>query len=135
VIFKSLSPCRRRHRPAQHCKFSFHTLILFLPFLQAQENILALNGSRMRALQELRAANEKIAELEKKLEDATTQISRLATRHTSITAEPEQHASAKTSSTSISTSSTPASTSLITVSYVTGWDTVYLHFQIDDQRK
>ncbi|KAG7673055.1 hypothetical protein KSW81_000283 [Nannochloris sp. 'desiccata'] len=104
---------------------------------EAQENILALNGSRMRALQELRAANEKIAELEKRLEDATTQISKLATRHnssssTSALEHPEQHQGSTNSAKPRST--TPAaSTSLITVSYVTGWDTAFLHFQIDDQ--
>ena len=87
----------------------------------------------MRALQELRAANEKIAELEKKLEDATTQISKLATRHSSAASsilEPELHPR-----TSSQAAASPPPTALITLSYVTGWDVAYLHFQIDDQRK
>jgi chromosome segregation ATPase len=91
----------------------------------------------MRALQELRAANEKIAELEKKLEDATTKISRLATRHSSSTSTsaPEQPDQPR-GSTNITRNTVPAaSTSLITLSYETGWDTAFLHFQVDDQRK
>lgn len=130
--FDFISPCCRRPRQVSN------NIPLFFYILQAQENILALNGSRMRALQELRAANEKIAELEKRLEDATTQISKLATRHnssssTSALEHPEQHQGSTNSAKPRST--TPAaSTSLITVSYVTGWDTAFLHFQIDDQR-
>jgi len=86
----------------------------------------------MRALQELRTANEKIAELEKKLEAAATQLSKLATRHSSSspTSAPEQQPVQHRGST------TPAAnTSFITVTYVTGWDTAYLHYQIEDQRK
>jgi hypothetical protein len=82
----------------------------------------------MRALQELRAANEKIAELEKKLEDAATQITKLATRHTSNAVEPEHVATSRSTVSSIN----PAS--LITVTYKTGWDQAWLHFQVDDQR-
>lgn len=42
-------------------------------FREAQENIVQLNKSRLRALEELRNAKQKIAELEAKLEEAVTE--------------------------------------------------------------
>lgn len=111
--------------------------------LQAQENILALNGSRIRALQELKAANQKIAELEKKLEEAAKQLSSLAGHRPVDGVDQQQQPS---SSTSISSPiaaeglppphvQQPPPVETITVCYVTGWEDVFLHYQIDDQRK
>lgn len=44
-------------------------------FREAQDNIIELNKSRLRALEELKAARHKIAELESKLEDAVAEAS------------------------------------------------------------
>lgn len=100
----------------------FYSLCTAVLLLQAQENILALNGSRMRALQELKVANEKIAELEQKLEDAVAQISNLQERRLDPAAgEPPAQGA-------------PAGSQLCLI-YSTGWDTAYVHYQLDDKRK
>ena len=106
--------------------------------LQAQENILALNGSRIRALQELKAANEKIAELEKRLDEAAKQLSSFVGHRPQITEQEQEQLSNRNPALKTPPSVpvyqvTPAAT--ITVCYTTGWEDCYLHFQVDDQRK
>ena len=109
----------------------------FCDLFQAQANILALNESRVRALRELKAANEKIADLEKRLEDAARQITTLAARHgggreNAVPQSPVVPPPQSQNSTPPSTTAS-APPSLITLFYSTGWDAAYLHFQVDDQ--
>ena len=97
-------------------------------FNEAQKNILALNTSRIRALQELKAANEKIAQLEHKLDEATRMI-RSSTPTTSTPGPPtDPHPPAHSPS-----SPTATATATITINYATGWEEVFAHFQVDDQ--
>lgn len=87
--------------------------------LQATENILKLNEGRVRALQELKAANDKIKELEGALETAVTQIS-----HLSSAAAPSAPATPPAGS-------PPSQAEEIVLLYETGWDQVYVHYSLD----
>lgn len=131
-------------------------------FKEAQENILALNRSRLKALEELKAAREKIAELERKLEEATQQVTALTTIEdvpTSIvsfngnnssngtatggavmysfdTQNPTQTSKGSTVGqppASIQGHSSPKST--IVLLYETGWDEAYFHCNKDGTGK
>jgi len=103
-----------------------------LVFLQAQENILALNSSRVRALHELKVANEKIVELERMLEDAVTQIMHL--RENRDVSRQELDAGLPLAS-STDGGRPEGGREIITVAYNTGWETAYIHYQVDTQGK
>jgi hypothetical protein len=84
----------------------------------------------MRALQELKTANEKIIDLERRLEDAAKQISSLTSRRLGdplVTVEP----TVKT----VHEQPQHAATTSITLIYETGWDEVFIHYQADQRRK
>jgi hypothetical protein len=79
-------------------------------FQQAQKNILELNESRLKALTELEAAKEKIAELESRLQRTA-----------------DSGASSSSSSSTPSSSSQPLVGS-ITIIYETTWHKAFIHY-------
>ena len=101
-----------------------------------------LNTSRMRALTELKAANEKIKELESKLEEAATRLNTVADPATDGTstitysavelgAQPEAAVPA-TETPRVAAAPPPhAPAQTIVLLYETGWSTAYIHYQLD----
>lgn len=112
---------------------------------EAEENILALNNSRMKALQELKQAKEKIAELEKKLEEATIQVTSLTTVVTQPGAivphsSNNNHNHASPSPAASTQNYPPVSTAFgqsvpdtkVILVYESGWEYAFIHCKIDD---
>lgn len=126
-------------------------------FKEAQENIFALNRSRLRALDELRHAKEKIGELESKLEEAVSEASSAsrqvadfqARSLTSTTYEDDisggtfvaaasapPGAQALVAGSSMAEPAAEPSTSdgpCVTVVYSTGWQSAFLHYNMDNK--
>jgi hypothetical protein len=80
-------------------------------FQQAQKNILELNESRLKALTELEAAKQKIAELESRLEKTANNNS----AGTSSSSSPPQQQQ-------------QSSTGSITIIYETTWHKAFIHY-------
>ncbi|EFN57161.1 hypothetical protein CHLNCDRAFT_143524 [Chlorella variabilis] len=122
-------------------------------FREAQDNIIELNKSRLRALEELKGARLRIAELEGKLEQAvaeasqaTAQLQQLGPGGTQAAAAAAAAAAGALPEVSYNFSTaqapqvaqqpppttTPAPTSdTITVVYETGWGAAYVHHNVD----
>ena len=88
-----------------------------------------LNSSRVRALRELKAANEKIAELERRLEQATQLSSDRAAG--SVFSAPPDAAAPSAPPAAAPQGAPPPAGQAIVVLYETGWDSCYIHYQID----
>lgn len=97
---------------------------VLIMFNEAQRNIAELNRSRLNALDQLRAAKDRISDLEVQLLDAREQQAHvqqlLNGASCSISPRP----------TTSSYVSTAVSTG-VTVFYETGWENAYLHFNAD----
>ncbi|PSC76785.1 type I [Micractinium conductrix] len=116
-------------------------------FREAQDNIIELNKSRLRALEELKAARQKIAELEQKLESAVAEASSATSQLQQLgPASLQQVAPAAMGSPSGDTTTysfnrqqaapppqqgTPAVEQSVTVVYETGWGSAFLHHNCD----
>ena len=107
--------------------------------MQAQENILALNSARMRALKELKSAHERIADLEHKLEEIASSLADRTTEGDDDIDEGVESnedlssAFAVGSGQSRETKEAPVDT--IVLFYETGWETAFVHHQTDDKRE
>ncbi|KAI3434948.1 hypothetical protein D9Q98_003002 [Chlorella vulgaris] len=112
-------------------------------FREAQDNIIELNKSRLRALDELKAARQKIAELEDKLEtavadasQATAQLQQLGPRGTqdaaaAAAADVTYYSFGAQQQQPPAAAAQPIATDTITVVYETGWDAAYVHHCVD----
>ncbi|KAL4418802.1 hypothetical protein ABPG77_010211 [Micractinium sp. CCAP 211/92] len=130
-------------------------------FREAQDNIIELNKSRLRALDELKAARQKIAELENKLEaavaeasSATAQLQQLGPASSQRAAQaaaagqaytygqqqaqpvqqyqpPAQQYQRPQSAPPAAQQPAPDSGAGITIVYETGWNNAHLHYNAD----
>lgn len=105
-------------------------------FKEAQENIVELNKSRLKALEELKLARQKIAELEQKLEVAVVEVheaaSQVADYAASHSKSNQQAPAADPGAAPPRPGASPVpQAGSITLVYETGWDTAFLHYNPD----
>lgn len=96
-------------------------------FSETQRNLLELNRSRLSALDELRAAKNKISALENKLEQASTAAPAEKASPQLPEAVPEIEQEAQPAE----PIPQPVAQNTITVAYQTGWKRVMLHYRAD----
>lgn len=100
---------------------------VLIMFNEAQRNIAELNRSRLNALDQLRAAKDRISELEVQLLQAREQQARVQTMlngaSCSVEARPPTSGNTANVSAAVATG--------VTVLYESGWDTAYLHYNAD----
>lgn len=113
-------------------------------FAQAQQNVITLNNSRLKALNDLKNARKTIAELQNELDIARQEIGRLqATAAVAVSATPQSTcdsadallttfvADANISCVDVTQLPECESNPVITITYQTAWPEAYIHCKVD----